>query len=72
MQIIIIGGGTVGAAICKQLSSEGHDLTVIDTDQNTLHEISNVCDVFGLSGNGADISVLREAGAEKARLVRRY
>ena len=69
MQIIIIGGGTVGAAICKQLSSEGHDLTVIDTDQNTLNELSNVCDVFGLSGNGADISILREAGAEKAELL---
>jgi trk system potassium uptake protein TrkA len=69
MQIIIIGGGTVGAAICKQLSSEGHDLTVIDTDQNTLNEISNVCDVFGIAGNGADVSILREAGAEKADLL---
>ena len=69
MQIIIIGGGTVGAAICQQLSSEGHDLTLIDTDQNTLNEISNTSDVFGLTGNGADVAVLREAGAEKAELL---
>ena len=69
MQIIIIGGGTVGSAICKQLSAEGHSITVIDKDLNALHDISNVCDVFGISGNGADVSVLREAGAEKTELL---
>ena len=69
MQIIVIGGGTVGTAICKQLSSEGHDLTLIDTDQSTLNEISNVSDVISFTGNGADVSVLRSAGAEKANLL---
>ena len=69
MQIIVIGGGTVGAAICKQLSSEGHDLTLIDTDQSTLNEISNSSDVISFTGNGADVSVLRSAGAEKANLL---
>ncbi len=69
MKIIIIGGGTVGAAICSQLVEEGHDLTVVDTDQNILNEISNTCDIFGITGNGADVAVLREAGAEKAELL---
>ncbi|MBR6743752.1 MAG: Trk system potassium transporter TrkA, partial [Clostridia bacterium] len=69
MQIIIIGGGTVGAAICKQLAAEGHSITVIDTDQSILNEISNICDIFGIAGNGADVAVLREAGAEKADLL---
>jgi Trk K+ transport system NAD-binding subunit len=39
MKIIIIGGGTVGAAICSQLVQEGHDLTVVDINQNILNEI---------------------------------
>ena len=69
MHIIIIGGGTVGASICKQLSSEGHDLTLIDTDQSTLNEISNSSDMISFTGNGADVSVLRTAGAEKANLL---
>ena len=69
MQIIIIGGGTVGAAICKQLSAEGHDLKLIDTDQNTLNEISNTSDIICLPGNGADVAVLREADADKAELL---
>ena len=49
MKIIIIGGGTVGAAICAQLVQEGHDLTVVDTKQNILNEISNTCDIFGIN-----------------------
>ena len=69
MQIIIIGGGTVGSAICKQLSAEGHNITVIDKDPDALNEISNMCDIFGVTGNGADVSVLRAAGAEKTELL---
>lgn len=68
MKIIIIGGGTVGAAICKQLSSEGHDVTVIDTDPKTLKEISNVCDMNDVVGNGADVAVLSAAEAKEAEL----
>ena len=51
----------MGAAICTQLSAEGHDITVIDTEPSAVNEIANVCDVIGLVGNGADISVLRTA-----------
>ena len=69
MKIIIIGGGTVGSAICAQLVQEGHDLTVVDINQNILNEISNTCDIFGIAGNGADVSVLQAAGAEKAELL---
>lgn len=69
MKIVIIGGGTVGTAICTRLAGEGHDITVVDTNHITLTELSNTCDVFGVVGNGADVSVLRKAGAEKADLL---
>lgn len=69
MDIIIIGSGTVGAAICAQLVKEGHDVTVIDSDPASLTAISNTCDVTTLMGNGADIDLLRDAGAEKADLL---
>lgn len=69
MKIVIIGGGTVGTAICTQLASEGHDITVVDTNHTMLTELSNTCDVFGVVGNGADVSVLRKAGAERADLL---
>ena len=69
MKIVIIGAGSVGAAICMQLAGEGHDLTIVDTDHAILTELSNTCDVFGVVGNGADVSVLRRAGAERADLL---
>ena len=69
MKIVIIGAGSVGSAICLQLAGEGHDLTIVDKNQAILTELSNTCDVFGVVGNGADVSVLRRAGADKADLL---
>lgn len=69
MNIIIIGSGTVGAAICGQLAKEGHDITVIDNNSGTLTEISNTYDVTPILGNGADINLLKEAGAENADIL---
>ena len=69
MKIVIIGGGTVGAAICAELSADKHDITVIDKSSAAVEEITSTSDVFGVVGNGADISVLRKAGTEKAQLV---
>lgn len=59
----------VGATICSQLTLEGHNITLVDTDTSTLTEISNSYDVFGVSGNGADLAVLKKAGTEKADLL---
>ena len=69
MNIVIVGGGTVGSAICTQLAREDHNITLIDANGPALSEIVDSCDVFGVVGNGADISVLRKAGAENADLL---
>ena len=69
MKIVIVGVGAVGSAICSQLAGEGHDITLVDTNSDLLSAITNKYDVFGVSGNGADISVLRKASAEKADLL---
>lgn len=69
MKIILIGIGRLGTTICTQLTGEGHDVTVIDTDESMVTELSNVCDVFGVVGNCADISVLKKARAGSADLL---
>ena len=69
MNIVIVGGGTVGSAICTQLARENHSITVVDENAAALSEIANSCDVFGVVGNGADISVLKKANADKADLL---
>ena len=69
MNIILIGCGTVGNAICQGLVNEGHNVTVIDNNEGALSELCNSCDVTGLIGNGIDITVLKSAGAERADLL---
>ena len=69
MKIVIIGAGTVGAAICEQLADENHDVTLVDKDYAVLSEASTKYDAFGVVGNGADMAVLRDAGVEKADLI---
>ena len=68
MKIILVGCGTIGATIISSLVSEGHDIVAVDSDSDFLNEITNVYDVMGLCGNGADSDVLEEAGAETADL----
>lgn len=69
MKIVIVGAGTVGSAICKRLVSEGHDITIIDTNINALNDISTHYDVVGINGTAAEIDTLTKAGADKADIV---
>ena len=69
MRIIIVGCGKVGRTITEQLSQEGHDVAIIDTDSIVIHDITNNFDVMGVVGNGASYIVQREAGIEEADLL---
>ena len=37
MNIIIAGDGKVGSALARQLSAEGYDITIIDSDREILN-----------------------------------
>ena len=41
MNIIVVGCGKIGFSIVSDLINEGHDITVIDTDNSTVEEITN-------------------------------
>lgn len=69
MNIIIVGCGNVGATLTEQLSNENHNITVIDTRQQRVEDISNSYDVMGVVGNGTSLSVLQEAGVKEADLL---
>ena len=69
LNIIIVGGGNVGATITEQLSREGHHITVIDRDPAIVKHISATYDVLGIVGNGSSYKVQIEAGIETADLL---
>lgn len=69
MNIIIAGDGRVGSTLARQLSSEGYDLTIIDSDQTVLESTIERLDVIGVHGNCASMDVLRQAGVMEADLL---
>ena len=68
MKITVVGCGKIGATIVANLAAEGHDVVAIDNSPAVIAEITNIYDVMGVCGNGADYDTLAEAGVEKTEL----
>lgn len=69
MHIIIVGLGKLGMTMTKQLANEGHNVTVVDLNNDKLTNAIDTYDVMGVCGNGATCETLQEAGAAKAKLI---
>ena len=69
MNIVIAGGGKVGEILIKKLSSEGHDLTLIDPNLQTLEKSIERYDIMSYNGNSASYDVLKQAGIKEADLL---
>ena len=69
MKIIVIGCGKIGQTVVASLVSEGQDVVAVDLDAETVTAVTNIYDVIGVCGNGADCEVLKEAGAAEADLL---
>ena len=69
MNIVLVGAGRMGKEMAFRLSDEGHDVTVVDSDEDCLEQLSNTVDVMTMLGNGADYSVLSQAGVSEADLL---
>lgn len=68
MNIIVSGCGKIGKAIIATLVAEGHDLTIIDKDNDVISEVTNIYDVIGVNGNCADCETLQDAAIESCDL----
>ena len=69
MKIIIAGAGKVGSSVAALLAQEGHDITIIDHDPDTIQSVSNGMDVICVEGSATNPETLREAGAAHADLL---
>lgn len=69
MNIIIAGDGKVGSMLTRQLSGEGHNITVIDSNSRVLEATVERYDVIAVHGNCASMEVLQEAGVKDADLL---
>ena len=66
MYVIIVGCGRVGSELAKLLSSEGHDVVVIDKNPASFERLGGTFNGVTLTGNGFSLNLLKQAGIEKA------
>jgi len=66
MKVIIMGCGRVGAQLAGLLDSDGHAVTVLDTDAYSFRRLPPTFNGTALIGNGIDEESLKKAGIEEA------
>jgi len=69
MNIVIIGLGTIGKTILKNLSGKEYTVTIIDENKHKIENLIEKYDVLGVVGNGASMDIQNEAGVQDADLV---
>ena len=69
MKIVIVGAGKIGYSLAEELANENHDITVVDIEKEKVKLLSDTLDVMTLCGNGAAISVQREANVDESDLL---
>lgn len=66
MYVIIVGCGRVGSELAKILSKEGHDVVIIDKNQNAFLRLGETFNGVTICGNGFGLEILKSSGIEKA------
>ena len=68
MLVVIVGAGSVGSSIAKELLSNGHEVLLIDPKPEVIGK-SGLRGARWLVGDACEISTLREAKLEEADVV---
>ncbi len=66
MKVVVMGCGRVGARVAMMLDSNGHDVTVIDTQSRAFRRLPAEFSGQTIIGTGIDEDVLKAAGIESA------
>ncbi len=69
MKIVIVGGGKVGYAIAREMSGEGHDITIIDHSRENVEYLSLALDGMVIFGDGNSLEALRAANVGESDLM---
>ncbi len=69
MKIIIAGAGEVGFHLAKLLSFESQDITLIDTNRDSLAYADSHLDIRVVRGDATSISILRDSKIQGTDLV---
>lgn len=66
MDVVIMGAGRVGLNLALFLISDGHDVTIIEKDEEKCQSIASDLDATVICGNGTGIDTLEKSDVENA------
>jgi trk system potassium uptake protein TrkA len=68
MRIVIAGAGEVGTHLAKMLSSENHEIILIDSEESRLKPVDFSLDVLTHEGSATSVKLLRDTLIKKTEL----
>ncbi|MHB0897051.1 MAG: NAD-binding protein [Spirochaetales bacterium] len=66
MKVIIVGAGTLGIQIARELVAENRDIVIVERNPDIAKGIANELDCMVQEGDGENLDVLTEAGTADA------
>ncbi len=69
MNILVIGCGKLGSRLANTLCHHGHDVSIVDRDEDSFSQLDDDFDGMTVVGFPMDMDVLRNAGVESCDAV---
>lgn len=69
MKAIIVGGGKVGYYLINTLKDKKYDVVLIESNIRVCEKIAEEFEIEVINGDGTNIDILNEAGADNAEVV---
>jgi len=69
MYIVIVGAGEVGSYVARVLVEEGHDVVIVEQDEELARQLDGSMNAMVVRGSGVNPAVLRQAGIGRADLL---
>lgn len=69
MKILLVGGHMKLSYLAKLLKSNGHDVTIVNTDKQLCEMLSDSLEVISICGDGTKSSVFENANTSKMDAV---
>ena len=69
LDIIIAGAGRVGSQTAERLADRGHDVMVVESDEDVVSEIADEWFATVIQGDATNPNILEQAGVEDADVI---
>jgi len=63
--VLIIGGGSTGRALATHLIGEGHEIVIVEEDEERAKSLAEAMDALIIHGDGSDPEILKDAGVDR-------